>query len=242
MAWAGREPASTRTYKVLIVDDNPNLLLHHHRFTAGVRELPGRHRRRRGRGSAAFHAEHSDCMVIDVRCPAWAGPDWCGDRGDPETAGTPLIILTALAQEINRFTGMAAGVDCYLTKPVARAGHLDSTGHCSQRVGAAPAVRMLVEEPPPGRASRRRTCWSAVGADQRACHRPDLRSEASPGAGSCHRAGDRRVARFIHGGLRGLLVRVGIPSSRTGPRLSHRRRSRRLRHAFLARPCRRATR
>jgi DNA-binding response OmpR family regulator len=39
-------------------------------------------------------------------------------RGDPESAQTPLIFLTALAQERARFAGFAAGIDQYLVKPV----------------------------------------------------------------------------------------------------------------------------
>src|SRR5260370_19347179 len=108
-----------RTYKVLIVDDNHNVLSI---IPDAVRELgdfqvvtaaDG------AEGLAAFYAEHPDCVVIDVKMPGLDGYQLVrAIRGDPETAGTPLVILTALVQDSNRFTGMAAGVDCYLTKPV----------------------------------------------------------------------------------------------------------------------------
>jgi DNA-binding response OmpR family regulator len=39
-------------------------------------------------------------------------------RGDPASAATPLVLLTALAQEKNQFAGLASGADCYLVKPV----------------------------------------------------------------------------------------------------------------------------
>ena len=39
-------------------------------------------------------------------------------RGDPETAATPLILLTALARDVEQFAGLAAGADKYLRKPI----------------------------------------------------------------------------------------------------------------------------
>ena len=141
-----------RTYKVLIVDDNPNLqsivsdsLLELGDFKV-VTAADG------AEGLAAFYAEHPDCMVIDVKMPGLDGYQLVrAIRGDPETAGTPLVILTALAQDINRLTGMAAGVDCYLTKPVKPQ---DLVTSIQQAIAHSESerrqqLRMLVEEPPP---------------------------------------------------------------------------------------------
>ena len=64
-------------------------------------------------------AIHPNCMVIDAKMPGLDGFQLVRAlRGDRETASIPLIILTALAQDHARFTGLASGADRFLQKPI----------------------------------------------------------------------------------------------------------------------------
>lgn len=70
-------------------------------------------------GLEACVAHHPDCLVIDVKMPQLNGYQLVRLlRGDAETAEIPLILLTALAQDYERFAGLAAGTDRYVIKPV----------------------------------------------------------------------------------------------------------------------------
>jgi DNA-binding response OmpR family regulator len=111
--------ARGKKYTVLIVDDDPDLL---QMLTDGL-ELLGNFNVVRAtdgiQGLEQFFEVHPDCVLIDVVMPGLDGYQLVKAlRGDPASAGTPLIILTALAQDKNRYVGLASGADQYLVKPV----------------------------------------------------------------------------------------------------------------------------
>ena len=59
-----------------------------------------------------------DLVILDWAMPEMSGLDVClALRADPATAGIPVIMLTAKAQEAQVEQGFAAGADDYIVKP-----------------------------------------------------------------------------------------------------------------------------
>jgi two-component system sensor histidine kinase/response regulator len=144
-------PEGGRTYKVLIVDDNPNVLAVISDSLQELGDFEVVTAADGAEGLASFYVERPDCMVIDVKMPVLDGYQLVRAlRGDAETAETPLVILTAMAQDLDRFAGMIAGADCYLTKPVKPQ---DLVAAIQQAIALSEADRRrrlqsLAEEPP----------------------------------------------------------------------------------------------
>jgi DNA-binding response OmpR family regulator len=66
----------------------------------------------------AARLEPPDLVVLDVMMPGMSGIDVCRElRNDRSTAGLPIILLTARAQEGDVEVGFGAGADDYIVKP-----------------------------------------------------------------------------------------------------------------------------
>jgi DNA-binding response OmpR family regulator len=70
------------------------------------------------RGLAALRKRRFDVVLLDVMLPGLDGLEVCRRlRASPELAATPVIILTAKGDDIDRIVGLELGADDYLAKP-----------------------------------------------------------------------------------------------------------------------------
>ncbi len=137
--------------KILIVEDDPHILL-------GLEEVlksDGFEVAVCNRGDAAIAAAakfHPALIVLDIMLPGLSGYDICKQLRAKKVA-TPILILTAKGQEIDKVVGLDLGADDYVTKPfgvrelLARihallrrtspTGASDANSHASFQIGPA---------------------------------------------------------------------------------------------------------
>jgi len=72
-------------------------------------------------GAAALLAARQSspaCIVLDLMLPGMDGLEVCRAlRSEPATAQTPIIMVTARAEETDRIVGLEIGADDYIAKP-----------------------------------------------------------------------------------------------------------------------------
>jgi len=142
-------PESSEEQTVLLVDDNVELL---ELLTNSLRYIGGFRVLNAPNGAAGLElamTERPDCIVIDVMMPGIDGFQLAHAlRGDPESAGIPLVMLTALAQEENRMAGLLSGADRYLVKPVRIPNLIEAiqAAIATSRAERDRALRQLAEE------------------------------------------------------------------------------------------------
>jgi len=101
--------------KILIVEDEPNMV-------AGLRdnfEYEGYQVITASDGVAGLEralSDSPDLVLLDVMMPRMSGLDVC-KQIKARRSSTPIIMLTARGQEIDKVVGLELGADDYVTKP-----------------------------------------------------------------------------------------------------------------------------
>jgi len=103
--------------KILIIDDEPDIvdLVSYNLKKDGFRVTSA------SDGEEALtkiRKDKFDLVVLDLMLPNIQGGELCRImKNDPKTAGTPIIMLTAKSEEVDRVMGLENGADDYITKP-----------------------------------------------------------------------------------------------------------------------------
>lgn len=100
--------------KILIVDDEPavtDLLAYNLRKANYVVQVAGDGRQ----ALETAQKYHPDLILLDVMIPEMDGLDVC--RELRKTSTTPIIMITARGEEVDRIVGLELGADDYVCKP-----------------------------------------------------------------------------------------------------------------------------
>jgi two-component system phosphate regulon response regulator OmpR len=106
---------SSTAQSILVVDDDPEIrkLLARYIESQGFRVLLAATCRELNDRLATHHI---DLIVLDVMLPDGSGLDVCRDLR-ARRANVPIILLTALKEDVDRIIGLEIGADDYLGKP-----------------------------------------------------------------------------------------------------------------------------
>jgi DNA-binding response OmpR family regulator len=103
--------------RILVVDDDPTIL----RLLQINLEMEGHEVLTAEDGHAALatlRQEAPEVVLLDVMMPGLDGWQVCEQiRADATIAATPVVFLSARAQDSDRDRGTEAGADAYVTKP-----------------------------------------------------------------------------------------------------------------------------
>jgi two-component system alkaline phosphatase synthesis response regulator PhoP len=106
--------------KILVIDDESVLVetIAYNLEQAGYQVITA------GDGTSALQAAHRelpDLIILDIMLPEMDGLEVCRQlRRESSTATTPIMMLTAKGDEIDKVVGLEVGADDYVTKPFGR--------------------------------------------------------------------------------------------------------------------------
>ena len=123
--------------RILVVDDEPDIvaLVVYHLAKAGYKVSSA------STGTDALAMARRDrpsLIVLDLMLPGMSGFDVLAKlREDENTAGMPVLMLTARKEEPDRIRGLELGADDYLTKPFSPQELVLRVGAILRRLGSA---------------------------------------------------------------------------------------------------------
>ncbi len=103
--------------KILVVDDEPDILdvLRYNLEKADFEVLTAEDGER---ALEMARSERPSLVVLDLMLPGMEGEEVCRLlRQGEETRATPILMLTAKGQEVDRIVGLELGADDYVVKP-----------------------------------------------------------------------------------------------------------------------------
>ena len=116
-AIAPAPPRSAASARLLVVDDNPDMRGYTSRILqqAGYQIVTAQNG---GEGCELAQAQAPDLIVTDLMMPLVSGLELIQMiRQDQALQGTPIVLLTAKADQDTRIEGAETGADAYLSKP-----------------------------------------------------------------------------------------------------------------------------
>jgi DNA-binding response OmpR family regulator len=132
--------SKTARKRILVADDEPDVLalvaLHLQRAGFDVlKAVDGEQALRLAR------AEEPALVVLDLMMPGLSGLEVAKLlKQSPQTAGIPVLMLTAKADEVDRIVGLEVGADDYVTKPFSPREIVLRVQSILRRMEAAPAA------------------------------------------------------------------------------------------------------
>jgi DNA-binding response OmpR family regulator len=101
---------------LLIIEDEPELVrvLRSYLEQAGFHVLSAL---RGDTGLTSWEDKHPDLVILDLNLPGMDGLEVARRIRQNETRRTPILMLTARADEIDQLIGLELGADDYITKP-----------------------------------------------------------------------------------------------------------------------------
>lgn len=105
------------SHRILIADDEPNMLL----SLEFLMTRAGFEVSTANDGQAALDAIEAappDLVLLDILMPKKSGLEVCqAVRENPGWRNIKIVLLTAMARDVDREKGLALGADAYVTKP-----------------------------------------------------------------------------------------------------------------------------